>query len=169
MSSLKTNKQINENTVLLIDDEGTKLGIVSKQDALDLAKKKSLDLVEVQPSKDGTPSVCKLLDYGRFKFKSAISHKENKRKHSATTKLKNIRLSIEISENDLSTKKLQAAKWVDKKYSVRVFCILRGASIMRKGEAKELLRRFVEDLCEAKMDSPISANGRTLSCVMVAS
>lgn len=167
MSNLRKNEEIQEKEVLLIDEEGKNIGVVNIEKALDIAQEKELDLVEVTKH-DGTSSaICKLIDYNKFRRKSKIKAKNNKKQQGKSFKIKAMRLSLDIHDNDLNTKISKVSQWIDKGYFVKVFCILKGfIGISRKSEAKGLMEDFT-DKCNGRYDAPISINARTMSCVIV--
>ena len=102
---MQLNEEIRDKEVRLISAEGEQLGIMSAKDALKLAEKKNLDLVKIAPQ--ATPPVCKIMDYGKYRFEQTKKEKENK-KNQRIIETKEIRLSLNIDTHDFDTKANQA-------------------------------------------------------------
>lgn len=108
ISDLMMNEQIRDKEVRLIGEDGEQLGIVSSQEALRLAREANLDLVKIAPT--AKPPVCKIIDYGKFKYEQTRREKEAKKKQKVT-EVKEIRFSPNIDDNDLKTKANMARKF----------------------------------------------------------
>jgi translation initiation factor IF-3 len=126
------NEQIKENIVQLVMDDGEMRGQTPKYIALELAAEKDLDLVQVAPSKDGKPPICKLMDYGKIKYKESKGKKKQ-----AKQVTKEIKFKCNIDPHDMETKVKQITKFLSKKYNVRYTLELRGRYRYMKEMARE--------------------------------
>ena len=156
------NEQIRIPKVLVIDENGQKLGVMDTRDAIRLARSKGLDLIEVAPQ--ARPPVCRIMDYGKFKYQQRKREKEARKHHKD---LKEIRLTPQISEHDLMHRIKSAEEFLREGHRVRVFMQARGRWIahMDLGEAK--LRQFVERLEPiAVPETPIQSQGHLLSIIL---
>lgn len=154
------NEQIRDKEVRLIGEEGEQLGVMSSKDAMKLAKDLNLDLVKIAPT--AKPPVCKIIDYGKYKYELARKDKEAKKKQK-TTDVKEIRLSPNIDENDLNTKANQARKFLTKGDKVKVALRFRGREMAHMGSSKKILDAFfarVEDI--AVVEKPAKLEGRSM-------
>ena len=109
ISELMINEQIRDREIRLIGEDGEQLGIMSARDAMKLAREANLDLVKIAPT--AKPPVCKIIDYGKYRYEQARREKEARKKQK-TIEVKEIRLSPNIDTNDLNTKVNQARKFV---------------------------------------------------------
>ena len=156
----RVNQQISVSQVRLIDDEGTNVGIVGIDDALDRADNVGLDLVEISP--DADPPVCKLLDYGKYKYELSKKAKPQK-----TAKLKTIKLRPKTDGHDLKTKLNQARKFLGDGDRVRFVMRLRGREAAYKDRWCTLLRNELEELLDAATISLMpQAEGRAVVAQM---
>ncbi len=156
------NEQIRIPKVLVIDENGQKLGVMDTRDAIRLARSKGLDLIEVAPH--ARPPVCRIMDYGKFKYQQRKKEKEA-RKHQK--ELKEIRLTPQMSEHDLLYRLKNAEEFLREGHRVRVFMQIVGrwAAHMDLGEAK--LREFAERLSHvAVVESPLSHQGKMISLTL---
>jgi len=152
--------------VRLIDENGGQLGIVSSKEANDLAASKNLDLVEIAPN--ANPPVCKIVDYGKYRYEMARKEKETKKKQH-TVSLKTIRImSVNIDNHDMEIKSKKAREFLEEGNKVKVFLQYRGREIAHKDMGMVLLKTFysfVEDI--AKMDKEIEQEGiRRISMIL---
>ncbi len=155
---MRVNEQIRIPKVLVIDENGQKLGVMDTRDALRLARSKGLDLIEVAPHT--RPPVCRIMDYGKFKYQQQKRAKEA-RKHQK--ELKEIRLTPQMSEHDLLYRVKNAEEFLREGHKVRVFMQVRGrwAAHMDLGEMK--LRDFVNRLSHAAVvENPLNRQGDLL-------
>lgn len=120
---VRTNERIRISPISVIDDEGVNLGNMSAYDALNLAREKGLDLVEINPT--SRPPICKIMDWGRHKYDLAKKEKERKLKQKET-ELKEIRLTAKIGDHDLSYKAKQSREFLEKGHKLKVSMRLRG-------------------------------------------
>ena len=119
---------------MVIDDQGNNLGEIDREEALNLAKQKDLDLVEVAP--DARPPVCKIIDWGKFQYEQEKEQRKQKAK-SKKVDLKEVRLSFRIGQHDLGVKSKQARKFLDQGDKVRIQLRLRGREMAHRDQAEE--------------------------------
>ncbi|UZE93432.1 MAG: translation initiation factor IF-3 [Candidatus Nealsonbacteria bacterium] len=134
------NNRIRAQKVRLIDDAGKQIGIIDLEKALQMARERNLDLIQVTEKID--PPVCKILNYGKYLYRLQKKEKGVKK----TIEIKGIRLRFNISPHDLETRILQAEKFLKKGNKVKIEMILRGREKRLSGFAKEKLKKFIEDL-----------------------
>ena len=142
---LPINEQIRAKEVQIIDDEGKKVGPISINEALDMAFEKKLDLVLVAPNAD--VPVCKLMNYGKYKFEQAKREKEAKKKQK-TFELKEIRITPNIEEHDFGFKCKNARKFIEDGNKVKITVKFRGRELNYVKLGEEALNKFVEDLSD---------------------
>ena len=160
ISDLMINEQIRDKEVRLIGEEGEQLGIISSRDALKMAEEAGLDLVKIAPT--AKPPVCKIVDYGKYKYEQIRKEKEAKKKQK-TIEIKEIRLSPNIDTNDLNTKVNQAKKFLQKGAKVKVSLRFRGREMAHKDVGREILNAFFEELKDvASVDKPAKMEGRSM-------
>lgn len=160
ISDLMINEQIRDKEVRLVGEDGEQLGVMSAKDAMKLAKEANLDLVKIAPT--AKPPVCKIIDYGKYKYELARKEKEAKKKQK-TTEVKEIRLSPNIDENDLNTKVSQARKFITKGDKVKVALRFRGREMAHMGSSRHILDTFfakLEDI--AVVEKPAKLEGRSM-------
>ncbi|MCM1179799.1 MAG: translation initiation factor IF-3 [Clostridium sp.] len=154
------NEQIRDKEVRLIGTEGEQLGIMSAKDAMKLAREAELDLVKVAPN--AKPPVCKIIDYGKYRYELARKEKEAKKKQK-TIDIKEVRLSPNIDTNDLNTKVNQARKFLSKGDKVKVTLRFRGRELAHVNQSKVILDQFAEQLSDiATIDKPAKFEGRSM-------
>ena len=160
----RRNNRIRVPEVRLIDEEGNQLGVVSTDDARAKAREAGLDLVEVAP--EARPPVCKILDYGRFKYEAQKKEKRNKSGASASN-LKELRVRPAISPHDLSYRLADGRKFLLAGHKVLVVCIFRGRQMAHPEHGHEVMRRVAEDLVDiAKIETPAKLMGRRMSMLL---
>ena len=148
----------------VIDDEGEQLGVMATADALALAQEKGLDLVEVAPT--AVPPVCRILDYGQYKYELQKREREQKKKQKSQT-FKEVRLAVKIDVNDLRTKARRAAEFLDKGDRVKVTVRFRGREISHSNLGRDLLMRTAEVLAEhGTVERQPLLEGRSMYIVM---
>ena len=154
------NEQIRDKEVRLIGENGEQLGIMSAKDAYKLAKDAELDLVKIAPT--AKPPVCKIVDYGKYRYEQARREKEAKKKQKVT-EVKEIHLSPNIDVNDLTTKANQARKFIEKGNKVKVALRFRGREMAHMTTGKEVLDTFFEKLSDvAVVEKPAKLEGRSM-------
>lgn len=154
------NEQIRDREVRLIGENGEQLGIMSAKDAYKLAKEAELDLVKIAPT--AKPPVCKIIDYGKYRYELARKEKEAKKKQKVI-EIKEVRLSPNIDENDLNTKMNNARKFLEKGNKVKVTLRFRGRELAHVEQTKGILDEFAEKLSDiAVIDKPAKFEGRSM-------
>jgi len=136
------NNLIRAKEVRLIDEAGKQLGVLTFEEALQIAKERSLDLIQVTEKLD--PPVCKIMDYGKYLYH--LKKKEKSAKHHTGGELKGIRLTFGISEHDMETRIKQAEKFLKKGNRVRIEMKLRGRQKALQGFAREKIKKFLDAL-----------------------
>ena len=158
------NEQIRDKEIRLVGEDGEQLGIMSAKDALKMAKDAGLDLVKIAPT--AKPPVCKIVDYGKYRYEQARREKEAKKKQKVT-EVKEIHLSPNIDVNDLTTKANQARKFVEKGNKVKVALRFRGREMAHMATGKEVLDSFFEKLSDvAVVEKPAKLEGRSMIMVL---
>ena len=164
ISELMLNEQIRDKEVRLIGENGEQLGIMSSKDALKLAKEAELDLVKIAPN--AQPPVCKIIDYGKYRYEQARREKEAKKKQKVI-EIKEVRLSPNIDENDLNTKINAARKFIQKGDRVKVTLRFRGREMSHMAQSKHILDEFAEKLADvAVVEKPAKVEGRSLTLIL---
>ena len=158
------NGQIRDKEVRVISEDGEQLGIMSSKDAMKLAREAELDLVKIAPK--AQPPVCKIIDYGKYKYELARKEKEAKKKQK-TVEVKEVRLSPNIDTNDLNTKMNNAKKFITKGNKVKVTLRFRGREMAHMRQSKHILDDFAEMLADvAVIEKPAKQEGRSMSMVL---
>ena len=154
------NEQIRDREVRLIGEDGEQIGVMSAKEAMKLAREAGLDLVKIAPN--AKPPVCKIVDYGKYRYELARKEKEAKKKQKVTD-VKEIRLSPNIDTNDLKTKANQARKFLSKGDKVKVALRFRGREMAHMGVGKQILDDFFEKLEDvAVIEKPAKLEGRSM-------
>ncbi|MBQ1703973.1 MAG: translation initiation factor IF-3 [Oscillospiraceae bacterium] len=155
------NEEILDNEVRLIGDDGTQLGIMSAEAALEIATEKGLDLVKISPN--AVPPVCRLMDYGKYRFEQAKREREAK-KNQRIIEVKEIRMSPGIGDNDFNTKLRNGSKFLQDGDRLKVTIRFRGREMAHTSIGEELLNRFADGCAEfASMDKAPKLEGRNMS------
>ncbi|MFC1668038.1 translation initiation factor IF-3 [Chlamydiota bacterium] len=136
------NGEIRASKIRTIDSNGKQAGILSKEEALALAEKEGFDLVEVASEAD--PPVCRIMDYGRFRYEQTKREKEAKKKQHII-KIKEIKFHPNIDVHDYQIKMRHASEFLDKGYKVKVCIVFRGREILHQEKGKELLKKVLDD------------------------
>ena len=160
----KINGQIRDREVRLIGADGEQKGVVSIQVAMRAAEEAGLDLVKIAPQ--ATPPVCKVLDYGKYRFEQQKKEKEAK-KNQKVVEVKETRLSLNIDTNDFNTKLNQTAKFLAAGHKVKASIRFRGREMAHSALGADVLKRFAEALPQASMDKPPVLEGRTMSILLI--
>ena len=154
------NEQIRDREVRLIGENGEQLGIMSSRDAYKRAQEAGLDLVKIAPT--AKPPVCKIIDYGKYRYEMARKEKEAKKKQR-TIDVKEVRLSPNIDTNDLNTKVGAARKFISKGDKVKVTLRFRGREMAHVNYSKQILDSFYERLEDiAVVDKNPKMEGRSM-------
>ncbi len=157
---LPINGQIRAREVQLIGDEGEKLGVVSLKEALEVAEEKKLDLVLVAPN--SKPPVCKIMNYGKYKFEQAKKEKEAKKKQKIA-EVKEIRITPNIEEHDFGFKAKNARKFIEDGNKVKITVRFKGREVNNSKLGEDVLNKFIENLSDiANVDKKPKLEGRNM-------
>ena len=158
------NEQIRDREVRLIGENGELIGIMSAKEAYKLAQEAELDLVKIAPT--AKPPVCKIIDYGKYKYELARKEKEAKKKQKVI-EIKEVRLSPNIEDNDFNTKVSAAKKFLEKGNKVKVTLRFRGREMAHMASSKHILDDFAKMLEEvAVVEKPAKVEGRSMTLVL---
>ena len=164
ISDLLINGQIREKEVRVIGQDGEQLGIMSAMEAQKLADEAEVDLVLIAPT--ANPPVCRIVDYGKFRYEQMRKEKEAKKKQKIV-ELKEIRLSPNIDTNDLNTKINAAKKFLAKGDKVKVTLRFRGREMAHMATSKHILDDFAESLSDvAVVEKPAKIEGKSMTLVL---
>ena len=145
MKDLLINEEVRDKEIRLIGPDGEQLGIVALAQAQNLAAEKNLDLVKIAPQ--ATPPVCKIMDYGKYKFEQAKREKEAK-KNQRVIDIKEVRLSLNIDTNDFNTKVNRAIKFLEGGDKVKAALRFRGREMAHPELGTQIMQRFTEAVAE---------------------
>lgn len=155
------NEEIRDKEIRVVGADGSQLGIMTPRDALNMAAELNLDLVKIAPQ--ATPPVCRIMDYGKFRYEQAKREKEA-RKNQKTVEVKEIRMSLNIDVHDLDTKVNQAKKFLSTGDKVKVSVRFRGREMAHPEMGRGLLEQFAEACSEVgSVDKPAKMEGRSLT------
>lgn len=158
------NEQIRDKEVRLIGENGDQLGVMSAKEAMKLAQEAELDLVKIAPT--AKPPVCKIIDYGKYRYEQARKEKEAKKKQK-TVEVKEVRLSPNIDTNDFNTKVNNAKKFIQKGNKVKVTLRFRGREMAHMQTSKHILDDFADMLKDvAAVEKSAKIEGRSISMVL---
>ena len=161
ISDLMINEQIRDKEVRLIGEDGEQLGIVSSRDALKMAEEAGLDLVKIAPT--AKPPVCKIVDYGKYKYEQVRKEKEAKKKQKVID-IKEIRLSPNSDTNDLNTKIGAARKFLTKGDRVKITLRFRGREMAHMNNSKHILDDIAQSLSDiAVVEKAPKVEGRSMT------
>ena len=164
-SGPRTNEQITASEVRVISSSGEQLGIISIREALNHAEDEGFDLVEVSP--DAKPPVCKILDYGKLKYREQKSKKEAKKKQK-TIEIKEIKIRPGINKHDYEVKVKAFHKFIKGGNKVKVSMRFRGREMEHQNLGVDLLKRLIEQVKEyAKVEVPPKNEGKQIMMVLV--
>ncbi len=159
-NDLQINEMIRDTELRVISADGEQLGVMDARAAQQIANEKGLDLVKIAPT--AKPPVCKIMDYGKYKFELAKREKEN-RKNQKVINIKEVQLSPSIDTNDFNTKAKQAMKFLKSGDKVRVKVRFRGRELSHSEIGKTLLDRFAETVQEVgNVEKPAKLEGRNM-------
>ncbi|MDO4616452.1 MAG: translation initiation factor IF-3 [Lachnospiraceae bacterium] len=155
------NEQIRDREVRLIGANGDQLGIMSAKEAYMKAQEAGMDLVKIAPT--AKPPVCKIVDYGKFKYEQSRKEKDARKKQK-TVEIKEVRLSPNIDTNDLNTKVGAARKFLEKGNKVKITLRFRGREMAHMSSSKHILDEFAEQLSDiAVVDKAPKVEGRSMT------
>ncbi len=141
--NLRVNEQIRAREVRIVDNDGEQIGVMPLKKGMSIAEEKGLDLVEVAPQ--AKPPVCKVMDYGKYKYEQAKKAKEAK-KNQNVMKTKEVQMSVKIEEHDFNVKLDMARRFLNDKNKVKVRIRFRGREITHKEIGYDLMEKFAEEL-----------------------
>lgn len=162
---MRINSEITAATVRLITQEGEQAGVVVLSQAIERAREAGMDLVEVAPESD--PPVCKLMDYGKFKYRQKKKvHQSRAKQHAA--RMKELRLKLKTDPHDVNIKRDHARKFLEKKHKVLVTMLLRGHLEMKHADLGEgILSKFASELEDiAKIEKVPTMEGRRMQMIL---
>ncbi len=161
---LPINGQIRAKEVQLIGDNGEKIGVISLNEALEKAEEKNLDLVLVAPN--ANPPVCKIMNYGKYKFEQAKKEKEAKKKQKSF-EVKEIRVTPNIEEHDFSFKSKNAKKFIQDGNKVKITVRFRGREVNNSKAGEVVLNKFIEDMSDiAVVEKAPKLEGRNMFTIL---
>ena len=164
ISELMITEQTRDKEVRVIGENGDQLGVMSIKEARQLAEEAELDLVKIAPT--AKPPVCKIVDYGKYRYELARKEKDARKKQK-TVELKEVRLSPNIDTNDLNTKISAARKFLGKGNKVKVTLRFRGREMAHMQQSRHILDDFAEQLADiAVIEKPAKQEGRSLAMVL---
>ncbi|MBN1105723.1 MAG: translation initiation factor IF-3 [Deltaproteobacteria bacterium] len=162
---VNVNEDIRAKSVRLISADGEQLGVMSLIDALGVARKDALDLVEVAPNAD--PPVCRIMDYGKFKYQASKKAQESKKK-SRAVQVKEIRLRPRTEEHDLGFKLKNLKKFLEKKDRVKITVLFRGREMSYMDKGFALLKKVAEEVeSVGTVEQPPTKEGWRVTMVIV--
>lgn len=158
---LQVNEEIREKEVRVVNQDGEQLGVMSSKEALKLAQSQNLDLVNIAPN--AQPPVCKIMDFGKYRFELQKREKEN-RKNQKVVNIKEVQLSPSIDTNDFNTKCKNAMKFLSKGDKVKVTVRFRGREVTHSEIGETLLAKFAENCHEVgSVERPAKLEGRNMT------
>jgi len=157
------NEAIQAVQIRVIDDRGGQLGVMSPRDAIQLARERDADLVEIVPN--ANPPVCKIINFGKFKYELAKKDKIQK-KHQHVSLLKEIRFHPNTDTHDFDFKSRHARNFLAEGHKVKATVVFKGREITYKEKGEELLNRFTERISDvSKIDQPPHMEGRSMIAI----
>lgn len=161
---MRVNREIRASRVRVIDSDGNQLGVLTLLDAIQRAEQIGLDLVEISASAD--PPVCKIIDFGKFRYQQTKKEKESK-KSQHQVKVKEIKVKPNTDEHDLQTKLRHARKFIEEGNKVKITCNFRGREMMHPEFGRKIIERMCTDLGDiAASEANPKFFGKTLSVVL---
>ena len=164
---LRINRQIRAREVFLIDENGEQKGVINTYDAYRMAEEAGLDLVEVSPM--ANPPVCKILDFGKYRYEMEKKQKEAK-KNQAVTKLKEVRMQSKIADNDVNTKSKAISEFLSEGNKVKVSIRFKGRTMTHPELGKEVLDTILVKLsemgCAFNLDKSAFMEGKMMSMML---
>ncbi|MFN3240270.1 MAG: translation initiation factor IF-3 [Planctomycetota bacterium] len=156
----RINHQIRIRQIRVIDEENQQLGVLETADALALAVRKGLDLVEIAPNQ--RPPVCRIMDYGKFKYEEKKKEQASRRKQHQV-QVKELRVRPGTGEHDLQTKVKRAREFLEDGDKVLVCCLFRGRQMAHKDVGEQVIMEVVKHLSDvAKIEAPVRQEGRRM-------
>jgi translation initiation factor IF-3 len=157
---IRANEQIRVPEIRVIDADGNQLGVLATQQALQMAREQGLDLVEVSPT--ARPPVCRIMDFGKFKYEQSKKQKQSKKKQH-TFQVKEVKFRPKTEEHDYQFKRRHAEEFLEKHYKVKVTVMFRGREMDHREMGYRILERLVKDLAPiAQVDRKPEFEGRLM-------
>ena len=155
---VRINDQIRVPSVRAVSNDGKQLGVITIDEALRISREAGLDLVEVAPNEQ--PPVCRVMDYGKYKYQQRKKHHTGKVHH---TKIKEIRLRPKTGDHDINFKVKQARGFLDNRDKVQVSVVFRGREIVHVAEGRRVIEKVIEQLSDVgKIETPPAQQGRRI-------
>lgn len=165
LTYLRKNQEIRAPEVFLVGEDGTKIGVLTREEALTMAMDKEVDLVEVSPH--ASPPVCKLIDFGKFRYYQEKAERK-KRAKQKKVEIKGIRLTLKIGKHDLEVKQKQTLRFLEEGHKIRIEMMLRGREKAHFDLAREIMENFLKDLGEnICIEQPIIRQGGRLTTLVL--
>ena len=162
--SVRVNEQIRISPVRLIDADGSQVGVIPIEDARQLARERELDLVEVAPT--ARPPVCRIMDYGKFRYRENKKAKEAKKKQHVI-QMKELKLRSKIDEHDLQFKLRHVRRFLEKHCKVKLTMVFRGREVVHKELGEQVLQRIFNEVADiAAMEGQIKMEGRNMILIL---
>lgn len=166
-NKVKVNSQINAKTILLIEEDGTKLGSFSHYDALKMAQEKSLDLIEMSHNKTTCESICKIADYGKFLYEKKKKEKEQDRhQRQSAIDLKEVQLRPTTNTHDLEIKAKKSLNFLDSGDRVKVILQISGRQVTRKDVGKKKMEEFLTFINQEDIEKPLYFEGNNMVVIL---
>jgi translation initiation factor IF-3 len=159
----QVNEQIRLREVRLVDENGQQLGIMTSREALQIARERSLDLVNIAPT--ARPPVCKIMDYGRHKYEQS-KHEREARKKQKVIIIKEVQLSQTIEERDLLIKAKNADRMLKAGNKIKVVMRFRGRQIVHADLGKKVFEQFIESVENGSVEKEAKIEGRNMIMIM---
>lgn len=160
---LEMNERIRDAEVRVVGDDGSQLGIMSSKQAFQLAQEQNLDLVKIAPQ--AQPPVCRIMDYGKYRFEQQKKEKEAK-KNQKTVEIKEIRLSLKIDTHDFNTKLAHAEKFLAAGDKVKVSIRFRGREMAHTNLGADVMNRFAQAVQNGTVDKLPKLEGRSMTMLI---
>lgn len=164
---IRVNKQIRSPEVFVINSDGSQLGVMNFFKALDEAQNQGLDLVEISPG--ANPPVCKIVDFGKYRYDLEKKQKEAK-KNQVVTKLKEVRMQVKVDIGDLNTKARFVSEFIAEKNKVKISVRFRGREMQHPEIGSDVLNKVLARLneigCEYNIEKPATMEGRMMSILI---
>ena len=162
--NVRVNQQIRISPVRLIDSDGSQVGVVPLEEARQRAMERNLDLVEVAPT--ARPPVCRIMDYGKFKYRENKKAREAKKKQHVI-QMKELKLRSKIDEHDLQFKLRHARKFLEKHNKVKITMVFRGREVVHKNLGERVLQRVYDEVSDlAVQEGEIKMEGRNMILIL---
>jgi translation initiation factor IF-3 len=160
---IRANFQIKAQNVRCINEHNDNIGVVSFEQAMRLAKEAELDLIQISYGQDGIP-VCKITDYGKYKFELSKKQKETaKKQRESAIKIKEIKFHPNTSDNDLKTKANKIIDFVNDGHKLKISIVFRGREMLHKDVALEQLNKFLEFVPGLQLAGDVQMNGKIMT------